>query len=192
MKYTVGIDEVGRGPIAGPVTVCAIQWLSDESPEKVLEGIKDSKKLTEKKRKEWVSFADKIEDKVRFYIHSVPASDIDSIGISAALLRASSEVLKSLDGKQKIEHVYSDYGLPLPDTYLSTHIIKGDEKNPLIALASILAKVSRDDFMAKISDEFSLYALERNKGYGTKEHMEAVKKHGPSSIHRVSFLKNIL
>ena len=189
MKYTVGIDEVGRGPLAGPVTVCAVQWLSDDNPEDLLAGIRDSKQLSPVKRQEWAARAFSLRDVLRFCVHSVSASTIDSIGISRALQRASGEVLS---GMNTISHVYSDYGLPLPEHHVATHIVKGDEKHPLIALASIIAKVDRDAAMVDFADKFGAYGFERNKGYGTREHRDAVRTHGPCSIHRMSFLGNIL
>jgi len=192
MKYSVGIDEVGRGPLAGPVTVCALQWISDCSPYDVLKGVKDSKKLSPSKRIEWFNRLDELKDFIHFQIYSVSPSVIDKIGISKALSIASSKALSLIDKKNNIEYIYSDYGIPIPDTYDFIHIVKGDEKNPLISLASILAKVHRDEYMSKLDSEFDVYGFKRNKGYGTKEHRNAIYKHGPSSEHRMTFLRNIV
>ena len=193
MKGCIGIDEVGRGPLAGPVTVCAVQWLSAESPHAVLAGIRDSKKITPKKRSEWLLLADKMQNKhLQYTTQSIAARIIDQIGIVKALHIISSEALRQLHTKNNIQHVYSDYGLPLPKQYTCTYIIKGDEKNPLIALASIIAKETRDAMMQKISKQFPEYDLAQHKGYGTKHHREMIKKHGPSPAHRITFLKNLL
>ncbi len=194
MKGCVGIDEVGRGPLAGPVTVCAVQWLDDALPEKVLNGIRDSKKLSQKKRQEWLIRAINTMERDSFHctVFSVSAGEIDTCGIIRALYTASTEALLKLQQHQPIAHVYSDYGLPIPEEYNATHIIKGDEKNPLISLASIIAKESRDDTMCKLSEQFPAYGFERHKGYATKHHREMIKEHGPSPIHRHSFLKNVL
>ncbi len=189
MKYTVGIDEVGRGPLAGPVTVCAVQWLSDEPPDAFLSGIRDSKKLSAAKRLSWAEYAVTLGRMLRYQVCSVDARVIDEAGISQALYRAAD---RALIGLHDVSHVYSDYGLPLPDVYTATHIIKGDEQHPLIALASIVAKVTRDAAMVNLSEQFPVYGFERNKGYGTQEHRDAVCTHGACPAHRQSFLGNIL
>ena len=194
MKGCVGIDEVGRGPLAGPVTVCAVQWLDDEVPEKILTGIRDSKKLSQKKRQEWLIRAINTMERNSFHcaVFSVSAGEIDACGIIRALYTASTEALLKLQDYTPIQHIYADYGLPISEEYDTTHIIKGDEKNPLISLASIIAKESRDNTMCKMSEQFPAYGFERHKGYATKHHREMIKEHGPSPIHRRSFLKNVL
>ena len=194
MKGYVGIDEVGRGPLAGPVTVCAVQWLDDMLPEKILTGIRDSKKLSQKKRQEWLLHAiDTMEqDSFQCAVFSVSAGEIDVCGIRGALYTASTEALLKMHTRVPIKHIYADYGLPVPKKYSHSHIIKGDEKNPLISLASIIAKESRDDAMRKLGEQFPAYGFDRHKGYGTKHHRDMIKKHGPRPIHRRSFLKKVL
>ena len=192
MKYTVGIDEVGRGPLAGPVTVCAVQWLSDESPEDVLKGVRDSKKLSPAKRQEWADKVFELQDMLRVSVHSVEAAVIDEIGIMPSLRRASGNSLSQLAEQHAVAHVYSDYGLPLPDCYAATHIVKGDDKHPLIAFASIVAKVARDRVMVDLAERFGVYGFERNKGYGTREHRDAIRRHGTCAEHRRTFLRNII
>ena len=193
MQWCVGIDEVGRGPLAGPVTVCAVQWLDVTPPDEVLGGIRDSKKLVSKKRAVWFQYAEAVRGKLLQYaVHSVAADAIDTVGIVEATRTAAVEVLQALDMRIAIPHVYADYGLPIPKHYIHTHIVKGDEKNPLIAFASIIAKEERDMIMREIGVAFPAYGFAQHKGYGTKQHREMLQKHGPSSVHRQTFLKNIL
>ena len=193
MKHYVGIDEVGRGPAAGPVTVCAVCWTSDISPKEILKEIKDSKKLSEKKREEWHDHAMQISSKYFIYeISSISADQVDKNGIKDSLLKASTEVLKNIKIKNDIEHVLSDYGLPISDDFSHTHIIKGDEKEPLIALASILAKVHRDKMMCSYAKNYPLYSWEKNKGYLTKQHIDAVVSHGITPLHRKTYLTNFI
>ena len=179
--------------MAGPVTVCAVQWLSNADPEKILKGIKDSKKLNENGRNIWVEMVKSdLENKhIHYHIHSIEAKIIDKIGIMKSLKLASDNVLKNLDDQKKIKYIYSDYGLPISSKFKFTHIIKGDEKNPLISLASIIAKVSRDNYMLSISKNHNKYNFGKNKGYGTKEHRDAIEKYGITKFHRKTFLKNI-
>ena len=193
MQWCVGIDEVGRGPLAGPVTVCAVQWLDVMPPDEVLGGIRDSKKLVSKKRAVWFQYAETVRGKLLQYaVHSVAADAIDTVGIVEATRTAATEVLQALDMCIAIPHVYADYGLPVPKHYIHTHIVKGDEKNPLIAFASIIAKEERDMIMREIGVAFPAYGFAQHKGYGTKQHREMLQKHGPSPVHRETFLKNIL
>ena len=193
MSYIVGIDEVGRGPLAGPVTVGAVMWVSKEDPYTILRGIKDSKKLNPKKREEWHIFLRGLEKEghVRIAVCSVSAPEIDKKGIMSALRYAAGKALKKLRiGNAKL---LSDYGLPIPLTYKKVeHIIKGDEKEVLIAAASIVAKVHRDTLMHTYEKERPEYGFAKHKGYGTKEHRDAIRIHGPTTIHRHSFIKNIL
>lgn len=193
MKGCVGIDEVGRGPLAGPVTVCAVQWIDLSDPKVVLEGISDSKKLSPSQRRVWLHRAEHMSGvRLRFALYSVQASEIDRAGIVAALRDASAEALKNLKNEQVIHHVYADYGLPVSKQYVHTHLVKGDEKNPLIALASIIAKETRDALMCELSEQFPVYGFNKHKGYGTKYHREMIQKHGSSPVHRKTFLKNIV
>ena len=179
--------------MAGPVTVCAVQWLDSVSPDKILNGIRDSKKLSPKKRGVWLTCAKNLRGtQLQYAVHSVAADDIDQNGIVAALSTATAEVLHRLNTSITVQHVYADHGLPIPKQLLHTHIVKGDEKNPLIALASIIAKETRDTAMRELDEQFPLYGLAQHKGYGTKYHFEMLRKHGPSPIHRKTFLRNIL
>ena len=192
MQYCVGIDEVGRGPLAGPVTVCAVQWLSRADPGDELAGIRDSKKLSAARRQEWVDRVRPLTDTVRFSVSSVDAAEIDEKGIMTALARAAERALTAVNGRNPVAHIYSDHGLPLPDGYAATHLVKGDENHPLIALASVIAKVERDGIMCELAPQFGVYGFERNKGYGTREHRDAIRQHGVCAVHRRTFLKNIV
>ena len=192
MKHYVGIDEVGRGPAAGPVTVCAVCWKSDESPSLIFSEIKDSKQLSEKKRNEWAEY---LIDNIIYFdyeIHSTNANYVDERGINEALLKSSTEVINKLGEKNKIKHILSDYGLPLPKTYSYTHIKKGDEKETIIAMASILAKVYRDTKMCGYSKTYPKYNWDKNKGYLTKEHIDAIIKYGITQLHRKTFLRRFI
>ncbi len=182
MKYTIGIDEVGRGPIAGPVTVCACMISSDVA--KKYKGTKDSKKLSEKKREE--IFAE-IQEKVQYKVTSVSAKEIDEKGISFCIKKA---LAKSISIFPSDKQVLLDGGLKAPPEYKDQKtIIKGDEKEVCIALASIIAKVTRDRYMSKMAKKHPEYGFEEHKGYGTSKHYEKIKKSGLSPLHRKSFIK---
>jgi ribonuclease HII len=184
-RFTIGIDEVGRGPIAGPVTVCACMISSDIA--KKYKGIKDSKKLSEKKREEIFSI---IKNEVQYQVTSISAKEIDKKGISFCIKKAlatsisifPTDTLVLLDGGLKA---------PLEFKHQKT-IIKGDEKEVCIAFASIIAKVTRDRYMQKMAKKHPQYGFEGHKGYGTKAHYLAIEKSGKSSLHRLSFLQKTI
>ncbi len=192
-KYIIGIDEVGRGPIAGPVTVGATLMPSSLS-WKDFEGLKDSKKLTEKKREEWFSKICGI-DEVSYAVSSVSQKAIDSVGIVLAIQSALDKSLNELLYKLKIKSkdclVLLDGGLHAGDEFMYQEtIIKGDEKECSIAIASVMAKVTRDREMIRLSEKFPEYGFDTHKGYGTKKHFEAIKEIGLCDLHRRSFLKS--
>lgn len=199
MKYTIGIDEVGRGPIAGPVTVCAFVFLDQKiARQKNLHNNKDSKKLTEKKRNEWfVQIKEwQKEGKCDFVVTSVSAKQIDTIGIVSAIQKALDTSLSKLIIKNNISNnvqLLLDGNLKARGEYKNQKtIIKGDEKESVIAMASIVAKVTRDTYMQKMAQKYPRYGFEKHVGYGTKDHYEAIKKHGMTELHRKSFLKNLV
>lgn len=199
MEYRIGIDEVGRGPIAGPVVVCACAVLSNVDVLSLFPKgeLRDSKKLSEKRRehirKELDSFC--AEKKVVFALGEVNALRLDEIGISLAIKEAMNEALSQLEkeGISCATKVVLDGSLYAPQRYSNqeTHI-KGDEKYAEIALASIIAKVYRDTYMKELAQSFPSYGFEHHAGYGTKAHYEAIKKFGLTPYHRRSFLKKIL
>ena len=189
-RYIAGIDEAGRGTLAGPVTVGAIILKITSANEKSLMniGINDSKKIAPKKRQELYEYI--ISNSISFSIGYSTESEIDNIGINNAIQLAISRALKNLN--QKPDHLLIDAIKYSYNKIAQTSIIKGDQKSLSIAAASILAKVTRDNYMNSISKEYPHYLFNKNKGYGTKSHINAIKKYGKSEIHRKSFIiKNI-
>jgi len=191
-KYIIGIDEAGRGPLAGPVCVGAV-CLGKNFNKKLLRGVKDSKKLSEKKREGWFlkvkSFSDGKD--FAFAVSLVSSKIIDKKGIVFAIKLAIKRCLKKVGVNPKETRVLLDGSLKAPKEFINQKtIIKGDEKERVISLASVCAKVSRDRYMVKISKIFPKYGFHIHKGYGTKKHRELIKKHGASLLHRKSFLKS--
>ncbi|MBX4210563.1 ribonuclease HII [Candidatus Parcubacteria bacterium] len=192
-KYIIGIDEVGRGPLAGPVAVGAF-CIPAELNQKMFRGVRDSKQLTPLARDEWYEKIRKWQsDKlVRFHVSYVGNESIDRQGINRAIALALKRSLYKLELLPQDCTVLLDGGLRAPDHFLSQKtIIRGDESEPVISLASIVAKVRRDRLMAKFSQIFDKYGFERHKGYATREHFERILEHGPCAIHRMSFLKSL-
>lgn len=192
--YIVGIDEVGRGPLAGPVTLAACAFPVDFKLPAFDFKIKDSKKMSEEKRKEVykVLYGLKQEGKICFSLSSVSHDLIDKYGLSACIKTAIKRCLAKLAIEPSNAEVLLDGGLKAPPEYENQQtIIKGDEKEEIIALASIIAKVCRDSVMCNLSKKYPEYDFHTHKGYGTKAHYAALEKYGPCEIHRRSFLKNI-
>lgn len=183
-KYIAGVDEAGRGPLAGPVYAAAVIL-----PEGMLiEGINDSKKLSEKKREE---LFDVICEKASAYcIAEVSHTRIDEINILNATFEAMNKAVNGLNIRP--DYVLIDgnriKGMEIPHET----VVKGDAKSISIAAASILAKVSRDRVMYEMAKQYPLYGFDKHKGYGTKAHCDAILKYGACEIHRRSFLKKIL
>lgn len=176
-----GVDEAGRGPLAGPVCAAAVILPKDA----VIEGLNDSKKLTDKKRRE---LFDVITDTALAYgIAYADEKEIDEINILQATFRAMARAMDALSVKPSLALIDGnracDFGLPVQT------IVKGDSLSASIAAASILAKVSRDRLMEQYAQEYPQYGFEIHKGYGTKRHYEALRAFGPCPIHRQTFLK---
>ena len=192
-KYIIGIDEVGRGPLAGPVTVGAI---AARRRPNFLSGIKNSKKLSARQREGWITKLKIHNSKHKsftFATASVGPQIIDRIGISAAARLAVGRCLTKLAIRNKPHAIMLDGSLYAPRTYLNQEtIIRGDEKVPIIAAASIFAKVHRDKKMIRLGKIFPKYGFASHKGYGTLRHIRAIKKHGLSPLHRETFCANIL
>lgn len=198
-KYIVGIDEVGRGSVAGPVAV-GIVVVPKDFDWKFFRGIKDSKKLSQKEREKWLKkvkvknrpsadFINKAEGKINFCVSMVGNEMIDKKGISFCIKRAISRSLNSLNLKPNECRVLLDGGLKAPEEFIfQKTIIKGDEKIKVISCASVLAKVRRDKLMERMARIYPKYGFEGHKGYGTKLHFSKIKKHGLTPIHRRSFL----
>lgn len=191
MKYYIGVDEVGRGPIAGPVTVCALVSFAGRNLE-LLKGVKDSKKLTPRGREIWFKKIreTKVSGLTKFVVISVDNKTIDKIGIVSALNLCVKKCLDKLDLPPEETSVLLDGSLHASKIYKSQEtIIRGDEKEPLIAAASIVAKVSRDWHMSNLPERYKTYGFQNHKGYGTRAHYAAIKEYGISDLHRRSFLK---
>jgi len=194
LREIVGIDEVGRGPVAGPVAVCSFKCmpnffgsLSIDTP------LRDSKKLTKKQRESWFSYLKEEKDKGNcdFAVSLVSAEWIDKVGIVRSIQKALESSLKKVISDPSGTNIYLDGGLKAPKEYVNQQtIIKGDELHPVISCASIIAKVSRDNLMNEYATKYPDYGFENHVGYGTKAHYLAIKKHGLSLLHRKTFLKN--
>lgn len=196
MKYIIGIDEVGRGPLAGPVTLCAVKVEAgtyrrlQKSKHLPAHG-RDSKKLSKKDREKYSKVLCDLaqEGKLQFTIVMQSNMVIDTKGLSFAIKKAISKCLPTLNVSWN-DTVLLDGGLKAPGEFINQEtVIKGDERHPVIAWASILAKVHRDNYMIKMAKKYPEYGFEKHMGYGTKIHRDAIQKYGTSSIHRKSFLR---
>ena len=176
-----GTDEAGRGPLCGPVTAAACIL-----PEGlIIDGLNDSKKISEKKRDELYDII--IENAVAYAIEEVSNEVIDEINILNAAQLAMRRAIEKLSVKPDLALVDGNVARNFPCDAVT--VVKGDSKSPSIAAASILAKVTRDRLCAKLDADYPQYGIAKHKGYPTKEHMDAVREHGPSPIHRKTFLK---
>lgn len=181
-QYIAGIDEVGRGPFAGPVVACALILPKDCD----ILYINDSKKLSAKKRDELYDIL--VEQAVGIGIGIVPSQRIDEINILQATYEAMRIAIADLP---LVPDVLLNDAVTIPEvTIPQVPIIKGDAKSITIGAASIVAKVTRDRMMEDYAKEYPQYAFEKNKGYGTAEHIKAIKEYGLCPIHRRSFVKN--
>lgn len=178
----LGIDEVGRGPVAGPV--CAGGVVLPKNT--FIESLNDSKKIAAAKREKIASI---IKETALFsYVSFVPALFIDEAGIVPALRRAFMDVIKACDNSNiAVEAILLD-GVPMGLDEREINVVKGDAKSAAIASASIIAKVARDKYMDEMSRDFPEYNWIKNKGYGTKEHLQAIGMRGLTPLHRKSFL----
>ena len=181
VTYICGVDEAGRGPLAGPFCAAAVILPRDlEIP-----GLTDSKKLTDKKRRELFPIIK--EQAIAYGIGFASEQEIDEINILQATFLAMQRAIDQLEGKADLALIdgnrQKDFGLP------AVTVVKGDSLSASIAAASVLAKVTRDDLMLEMAETYPDYGFEIHKGYGTKAHYEALRKYGASPIHRQSFLK---
>jgi len=185
-SFVCGVDEVGRGPWAGPIMAAAIMVKSEKLKVKNL-GIADSKKLTEKKREEIFDILVSGDDIV-YSVASISAKEIDKIGLGVANQLVLKKAVEGLKLKIKeLDFVLVD-GFEIKDISISQEkVIKGDQKVFSIAIASIIAKVTRDRYMIELSKEFPQYGFEDHKGYGTKKHQMAIEEYGLCPEHRLSF-----
>jgi ribonuclease HII len=220
IKYLIGIDEVGRGPLAGPVAVCSFMIKDDSllknQEENKLPKLKDSKKLSVKQREIWFEYLKKAKalGLCDYSVSFVSPENIDKFGINKCIQKALNESLakvtpqnlpnfssftpegpytdKNSEDPTSLSssyYIYLDGGLHAPIEYVNQEtIIRGDELHPVISMASIMAKVSRDRIMVQYSKDYPGYGFEKHVGYGTKAHYEAIKVHGQTPIHRKSFI----
>lgn len=200
IKYIIGIDEVGRGPLAGPVAVCAF-IMPVKFNAKSFGKIKDSKKLTPTKREEIFEKLKRLKNsrgstsgsEINYFVSYESAQKIDKIGLSKAIKNCLEKSLNKLKAKPDECLVLLDGGLKAPLIYKNQKtIIKGDEKERAIAFASIVAKVSRDDLMCKLAKKYPKYSFEVHKGYGTRKHCDAIRKNSLCFEHRRCFCKNLI
>jgi len=182
-KKICGIDEAGRGPLAGPVVVAAVIMPQDS----MIEGVNDSKKVSEKKREKL--YEEITSNAISWGVGIIDPQEIDNINILNATKKGLTTALKALTEKPDIILVDALTGIDtLGISYKS--IIKGDAKSYSIAAASIIAKVTRDRIICEWDKIYPQYGFEKHKGYGTKAHIEAIKEYGICQIHRKSFVKN--
>lgn len=184
-KYICGVDEAGRGPLAGPV--CAAAVILPEDLE--IEGLNDSKKLSEKKRE--ALFEVICEKAVSYSIAFGTLEEIESVNILEATFLAMNRAIEGLDVKADFALIDGNR-VPKNIKIPCETVIKGDAKSSSIAAASILAKVTRDRLLLEYDQKYPEYNFKKHKGYGTKEHTDLILKYGPSEIHRMSFLKKLL
>ena len=179
-KTVAGVDEAGRGPLAGPVVVAAVIL----NPEIEIEGLNDSKKISEKKREELFEIIR--ETAIDWNVQIIPAKKIDEINILQATFLGMEKAVENLEIKPEICLIDGNQ-IPEKLKYFAQAIIKGDSRFASIAAASILAKVTRDRIMKKLHEKFPVYNFKKNKGYPTREHLKAISKYGIISAHRKSY-----
>ncbi len=191
-KFIVGIDEVGRGPLAGPVMVGIVVATSSDIVATI--GARDSKLMTERARLKIYDFARAAQgENLRFGVFSKSAQEVDKVGISAAIAQAIAAGLSELSVDPLESLILLDGSLKAPAEFEQRTIIRGDVTEPIISLASVLAKVTRDELMqTKIHEQFPQYNFAQHKGYGTSAHISAIKQYGPCAQHRRTYLKNVI
>lgn len=182
-RYVAGVDEAGRGALAGPVSAGAILFPPDPALEDVLAGVRDSKQMTPEEREAWAARLPGLA--LAYAVGFASAQEIDYFGIVPATCLAVDRALAGL--QLPPQHILVDYmtlpACPLPQTPL----VKGDSRSLSIAAASILAKTARDELLRQLDREYPGYGFARNKGYATAFHRDAIRRLGPSSIHRLTF-----
>ncbi|MFA5870612.1 MAG: ribonuclease HII [Candidatus Paceibacterota bacterium] len=210
VDFHIGVDEMGRGPLAGALYVCACGIVDLKNLPKSTRAlpIRDSKKLSEKRRKEWWKILDTKKRKKEVYLEysAISVKTIDSKGVSYSTKTGATQSVKKVLKKAKLSsgviYIQLDGSLfvdvaelqkSFPRcTFKTQTIIKGDESVKIISFASIYGKVMRDRYMVKLDKEYPQYGFKKHKGYGTRQHIKALKKHGMSSLHRRSFLGRIM
>lgn len=188
--YVIGVDEAGRGPLAGPVAVGVVRALEGYDFEATFPGLNDSKKLSEKRREAlFLILQDEMKNgNVQAVVQLISAEAIDAGGIAPGIRHAVAVGVRKLLPEGTTGKVFLDGSLKAPEEYEQETVIGGDALIPAIMLASVAAKVTRDRLMKKLALEYPLYGFEVHKGYGTKAHYAALQEHGPCFIHRKTFL----
>lgn len=197
LKWLIGIDEVGRGPLAGPVCLCAckIKYEDKNRLGTLFPGINDSKQLKKEKREELFNIAQDLkgEKQIDYIISMRSAKKIDTKGIGVCIKECVKEILEKVNVKPNEALILLDGSLYAPQEFIfQKTIIKGDAKEKIISLASIIAKVTRDKYMKKVSKKHPKYGFEKHVGYGTRYHRTMIMEHGTCVEHRISFLSSIL
>ena len=190
MRFMLGVDEAGRGPLAGPVAIGAVAVPERFIISREFPGLVDSKQMSPLAREKLFKLLKKRmqQGDLRFCVRSTSAERIDEWGLSRAVARATARAVRFLVPEPDDVSIYLDGLLKAPPEYSQQTIIGGDEAVPVIALASIAAKVVRDRLMTRLAAQFPEYGFDVHKGYGTEAHYAALKKHGPCVLHRRSFI----
>lgn len=190
MSFLLGVDEAGRGPLAGPVAVGIVLVAVGFDVTSEFPGVADSKAISEKKREKIFQMLEERAQKgdVRFVVEYGEAAEIDADGIVPVIRSAVARGVRALASETATVRILLDGSLSAPEEYAQETVVRGDATVPLISLASIAAKVSRDRLMLELAKAYPEYGFEKHKGYGTKAHYEALKNLGPSVIHRRTFL----
>lgn len=189
-KWVVGVDEAGRGPLAGPVSVGIVCVPEGYDLLAKFPGLNDSKQLTEKKREELFTLLEECVSvgDLTYCVRLKSARLIDSRGIAVVIKDAVKEGLTELLEDPSMGKVWLDGALRAPSHYEQETVIGGDGLVPAIMLASIAAKVTRDRLMVQLANKHPQYGFEKHKGYGTPAHLDAIRTHGPCTLHRSSFI----
>ncbi len=190
MKFALGVDEAGRGPLAGPVAVGAVMVPEGFDVAVEFPGVRDSKKLSEGKRETLFAALETraARGDVLFVVEFESAETIDASGIGRSVRDAVWRGVRALSPEPENARIFLDGLLAAPPEYAQETIVHGDDLIPLISLASIAAKVTRDRLMVRLAETYPEYGFEKHKGYGTAAHYAALRKHGPCELHRKTFL----
>ena len=198
IKYVIGIDEVGRGPLAGPITLCGFVVKKSQIHKIADIGITDSKKISPQKRQKVMNKLQLLKNSgdVFWFIISRDNKHIDTNGIAISIRECVDDILKSIENDLETNpnhmDIYLDGSLKASNRYFRQHtIIRGDTTHGVIGAASIIAKLYRDNVMENFDLVYPVYGFYNHKGYGTKEHYNAIKKFGVCELHRISYLKNL-
>jgi len=189
-KTIIGIDEAGRGPLAGPVYVGLVH-IGPEANLTQIDALDDSKQMSEADReKVFAKLQESAFDGIESVYTHTTSDVIDRGGINKAIQQALNRGLRKLELNTSRTNVLLDGGLQAPKKYKQTTITKGDQKRKEVSLASVLAKVARDNHMQRLGEKHPNFSFGQHKGYGTKEHRRNIKRHGPTDIHRKTFLES--